>query len=361
LCCIPIAIEVGLLILYPEILDFIFSSKNSRGRSSGGDNGIYLLIIPFLPVFYYVHRVHKLQRDLIKLIIARVNGWIYSPEESPSRWGSFSSRFPELFLKGNKKQNLQDEFWGFYKTTAITLVQAQAEAMSAVAVPAMVAPVAPIQAPVPTPTATIAPQVAANVNSTPASPTVYKINVAPVVSAAPAKINTQQGVPFYSSVFEYTVESGGGRRRHSTTYRKTVFALRLNKVIKADFRLEPEGIINKFLNFFRKKEINTESAEFNKTFAFFYGGQKVDSELEIVKTLSPAVQIKLLELKNKRGGFTILFRGDTVFVVFEGNLFKKMYTSFFKSIELDPRDHELMQTIIKEILDITSQIIPYLD
>src|SRR3989338_5122526 len=104
----------------------------------------------------------------------------------------------------------------------------------------------------------------------------------------------------------------------------------------------PEGAFIKFFNWFRKNEIETESAEFNSAFAVFYKGEKMERELDIIKVLSPAVQIKLLELKRSQGPFGIGFRGEVMFVVFRPNLFKKMRTNFFKKTELDPRDEEAM-------------------
>lgn len=298
---LPVAAEIIFFILAPRILSGILQMQN----------GIFVPILPAIPLLIYVRHIRKLQTDLVKLMIARENKWIYSPRESPSDWSPLANRFPEIFLIGGGYQNMQDEFWG-----------------------------------------------------------------------------TVQAISFYSGVFEYSVKGKNIQRRYgarnweytktetpqmednfarkfnyhmkSKNY-KTVFALQLNKTLQTDFRLEPEGIVNKFLNIFRSGEIDTESAEFNKTFAVFYRGQKIEQELEIVKTLSPAVQIKLLELKKRRGGFTILFRDDTVIIAFDGNMFRHMHSNFFKKVELDPRDHDFMQTTIREVLDISTQIIPYLN
>jgi len=274
-----IVAEIILLVAYPNISNSLLNARD----------GMYFLIIPVLPIIYYVYRIYALQRDLVKMLIAKEHGWIYAPNENSTHWMQFAAEFPDFFQKGNEGQNMQDEFWGKFK-------------------------------------------------------------------------GTKQEVDFYSSIFEYKVVTHNSKRRNVTIYRKTIFSLKLNKKIQADFRLEPEGLLEKFFNFFRRnKEINTEFAEFNKTFAVFYAGKKVEKELEIIKTLSPATQVKLLDLKKSEGPFSILFRGDTVIFMFDGMLLKNMYTNFFRKVELDSRDKESLSQKLNIILKISSEIVPFLD
>ena len=171
----------------------------------------------------------------------------------------------------------------------------------------------------------------------------------------------KQAVDFYSGLFQYTVTTGSGKNRSSKTYTKTIFSIKLNKKLKSNFRLEPESFGSKILNFFSRKEIETESSEFNKTFAFYYNGKKSQKALEIIKTLSPAVQLKLLNLKETEGNFTILFKEQLVLFVFKGKLLKKMKTNFFKKVELDPRDQKTIENRINNILDISTDMMQYLD
>lgn len=172
----------------------------------------------------------------------------------------------------------------------------------------------------------------------------------------------KQDTDFWSGVFEYTVVTRGSKgRKNRTKHYKTLFALKLNKKLSADFRLEPETSINRFFSFLRKKEINTESAKFNKFFAFYYNGEKADKEIEIIKILSPAVQVRLLDLVNQDSKFGIMFRDETVFFMFSGKLIKKMHTNFFKKVELDFRDQEVIQKRLHTMLEISSEIVPYLD
>ena len=83
--------------------------------SAGDGDGGILLTLPFAPLAWYVTKVFRLQRDLIKIIIAEKRKWIYSPDERKGRWMNFSTRFPRIFRKGNKGQNIQDEFWGKFQ------------------------------------------------------------------------------------------------------------------------------------------------------------------------------------------------------------------------------------------------------
>ena len=270
----------GALFFYPSILKLLFTGE-------GG--GAYILILPVLPLIYYVYKIFNLQRDLIKLMIAKEHDWIYSPQESSGRWACLARKFPEFFRQGDQGQNLSDEFWG--------------------------------------------------------------------------KFNSQkQMVYFWSGIFTYqkVFRAAKGKKR-TTTYRQNALAIKLNKKIKADFRLVSENIFLSFLNFFRKKEIDTESAEFNKSFAVFYAGRKMENELDIIKVLSPAVQVKLLQLKNDEGKYSVLFRGEVAIFLFSGRLLKRMRANFFRKVELDPRDQEKLNKKINVILEITSGIAPYLD
>lgn len=83
-------------------------------KSAEGDN-FYFLLFSFVPVFVYWGRVRKLQKDLIKFMVAKENHWFYDPNESISRWNNFENFVPEFFRKGDEGQNLQDEFWGKFQ------------------------------------------------------------------------------------------------------------------------------------------------------------------------------------------------------------------------------------------------------
>ncbi|HEY5714206.1 MAG TPA: hypothetical protein VIT68_02540 [Candidatus Gracilibacteria bacterium] len=164
---------------------------------------------------------------------------------------------------------------------------------------------------------------------------------------------------FYSSIFEYTVVSGSGKNRREHTYYQTIFAFKLKKSLKADFLLHPENGLRWF-RWFSRKEIDTESDEFNRAFAFTYNGAKDEKALEIVKTLSPAVQTKLLDLKKTEKYFSFLFKEEAVIFATNGHLLPKMHTNFFKKVAIDPKDEEALQKRMHGILEIVGDIVPYL-
>ncbi|NCP67149.1 DUF3137 domain-containing protein [bacterium] len=86
------------------------------GSGDDDSGGFGILTLPWLPLAWYVFHVKRLQRDLVKKIIADNNHWIYNPDENPSRWSSLANKFPKIFLKGNNSQELEDEFWGKFHT-----------------------------------------------------------------------------------------------------------------------------------------------------------------------------------------------------------------------------------------------------
>jgi hypothetical protein len=169
--------------------------------------------------------------------------------------------------------------------------------------------------------------------------------------------------PFWAAIFQYVIETRDSKgRRNRKTITKTAYALQLNKTLKTDFRLEPEGLMGKFLNLFRRnKEINTESTEFNKNFMVYYNGKKVDKELEIIKLLTPSVQVRLNQLQQQKGKFALQFRGNTVIYLFPKRMIRKMKTNFFKGVRVHPEDKEKLEAQLHNFLSISSDIVRYLD
>ncbi len=167
---------------------------------------------------------------------------------------------------------------------------------------------------------------------------------------------------FHSGLFSYDVESRDSKgRRHTTTYKKNFIALYTPKKINSRFYIYPENLFSQIGNLFTKKEIETESNEFNKSFAFSYNGSKVDNNMEIIRTLSPSVQEKLVELKNRKKSVSVLFSGNVVTFMFEGILFKKLHTNFRKSLEIDQKDIEFIDKELQDVVDISTEMMQYLD
>ncbi|PLW80438.1 hypothetical protein C0585_02475 [Candidatus Woesearchaeota archaeon] len=179
--------------------------------------GIVLSMIPFSVL---ASKYHSLGKDLIKLQIARENGWLYDPNNHYNRWSKYAKAFPEIYRQGNQGQYLDDRFWG--------------------------------------------------------------------------KVSNND---FHCGNFTYQVRKKSGKKSHTRTYHTYYFIFPLKKRIASRFLLYGENIFSKIGNFFTKKEINTESIEFNKIFAFSYNGRKDEHAINIVKSLSPAIQEKLIHLK----------------------------------------------------------------
>jgi hypothetical protein len=226
--------------------------------------------------------------DLIKAQIAKEKQWLYNPKNDASKWQQLSKYFPEIFLKGNRSQYVEDQFWGtFEKNSKLT--------------------------------------------------------------------------HFNTGRFSYTIESGSGKNRRSTTYHKYYYVFAIPKDLKSRFHLYPENIGSRIGNFFSKKEINTESIEFNKTFAFSYDGQKGDKALHIVKTLSPAIQEKLINLSKDKSDLNILFAHNTITFCFNGYLITKPKTNLEKEIKLAEEDKEIIEKQMNSLIDISTEMSKYLD
>ena len=249
---------------------------------------IVFIAAPFIPYILYIKKIKDLQKDLVKLIIAKENHWTYSPKRRAYRWKVLKVKFPEIFNRGDESQNLQDEFWGNFK-------------------------------------------------------------------------GDRRAVDFWTGIFEYTVVRRRSKGRKSRqVFIRNAFSFRLEKKLNTRFCLKPEKILSKIRNFFSTKEVETESTEFNKSFVFYYDGEKADNELDIMKTLSPAVQLKLLNLKKSEGNYSVLFCGDVVVFLFDGVLLKKMHTNFFEKVEVASQDKEFLRAKLEQILEISDDIVQYL-
>ncbi len=280
LCFIPVFLLVGISVFFlGPFLRILAELDNAAG----------VVVLPFVFVIWYIRKIFLVQRDIVKLMIAKANNWTYSPAEKPSRWRLFKRKYPEIFYKGNQDQNMQDEFWGDFDSGT-------------------------------------------------------------------------QKVSFYAGVFAYVTKTKDSKGRSSKkTYYNTIVAIKLNKKLKSDFRLEPEGLGRKFLNFFGSKEIEMESAEFNDKFAFFYNGKRADKELDIVGTLSPSVQVRILQMAREQKPFTLQFKDDIALFAFKGRMMKKMKTNFFRKVEIDQRDIDELNKWLNNMLNIASDIVPFLD
>lgn len=170
-----------------------------------------------------------------------------------------------------------------------------------------------------------------------------------------------QDVNCYSGVYLYEIETRSSKgRRTVTRYTSSFFMLQMPKKQTASFLLYPENVFSQAANFFTRKEISVESIEFNKRFAFSYNGEKNEKALQIIQTLSPAVQEMLVDLAKKQPQLSVLFKNDVVIFTFKGKILSNPKSTIFHSLKIDPRDTEVFTSKITSYSHVASQIAQYL-
>ena len=163
---------------------------------------------------------------------------------------------------------------------------------------------------------------------------------------------------FYTGTYYYS-KFGGDKDKDFNT--ETFIGVRLNKTINSRFYLHPETTYDRIGNMFTNKELNTESIEFNKHFAFSYNGEKSEEGLNIIQTLSPAVQQKLIDLKKMTGSIRILFSEDSVFFSFKEVIDDFYDFDLLEDIEIPKKSKEELENKIKTLIDISTDIAKYLN
>lgn len=111
----------------------------------------------------------------------------------------------------------------------------------------------------------------------------------------------------------------------------------------------------------KKKEIETAFNDFNKRYVFSYTWEKQDKERDILEILTPAVQVQLTELAKQKKWCNVLFTWDTVIFYFEWYLFNKLKSNFKHSLEVKKEDSEHLSQQLYTLIDISSEIVKYLD
>jgi len=261
--------------------------------------------IALLPAVFYWRHLSALRDDLINIFIAQKKRWAYNPARQESRYTALRRVFPEI-LKGDtffKRHAISNEFWGnfAFETEKVDFWTAQIEERKH-----------------------------QNIDSNAIMPTMW-----------------------YTRLFEKLILNA-----LKNTKFQTVFAFRLKRKLKTRFLIAPEHFLEKV--FRREKEIDLESAEFNKNFAIFYNGQKVEKQNEIVKILSPAVQLRLLEMKKVFGDFYILFVDDAIFFLFDGKLLQNPRTNFLKTTKINLIDVAVVENRLQKTFEIGVDIARFL-
>lgn len=166
----------------------------------------------------------------------------------------------------------------------------------------------------------------------------------------------EKAYDFYLSLYTYETTKRSGKKRRTRTHYQTLFSLHLPKRIHHAFQVNRDRQFS-----WGKKKLETESVEFNKKFTVNYKGENSDQAITIVKTLSPAVLEKLVNLHKSRKIIRIHFEDDVVFFIFNGKLIPKMRTNFFKKVAVDERDKIYLAEQIQRIIDLAMSLMKYLD
>jgi len=163
---------------------------------------------------------------------------------------------------------------------------------------------------------------------------------------------------FYSGIYCYTVinknsKGGENKVKHFSNF----FAINLEKRLPVNFLLYPESIFSRVSQKFNNHEIEVESIEFNKIFAFDYAGRKDEQAVEIVKVLSPAVQLELVDLSKKGKNLSVYFVDGVLIFSFKGKLFKKLKTQLIGGLNLVDDDLKFFDDYLQSIKTIATEII----
>ena len=154
---------------------------------------------------------------------------------------------------------------------------------------------------------------------------------------------------FVAGDFNYVLESGSGKNRSSTYYTDHFFILNLKTDIKNSFYLTPKTFGSKIANLFSKKQIVTESIDFNNAFTFSYQKNNSETKIDILSVLSPKMLEDLVSFNQKKakaarslGGARVLFEKNCVLFTSPGPLLKVKGGITPSSLEVKKEDKKAL-------------------
>ena len=271
---------------------------------------IFGLITGGLPVIGLTLYYYNLGRDLLKTEIAHNNGWLYDPTLSNKKGNLLQKKYPKLF----KNTMIDDQFWGQENVR-----NKQYSFYSGICIRSK----------------TLTEQRKANKK---------------IIAVSPLGASLLNG-GMQKKLDQIKEESSG----------EYFVFIKLEKELKTEFLLHPQknNLLNDLLN--KSKEFELESTDFNKLFAFSYDGKKDHNALEIVKNLSPAVQLKLARFAAEKQLKEILFSKSNIIFTFKNSLASTLKTDFMKSSELKTADAEILENEIISVIDIGTSIVKHLN
>lgn len=161
------------------------------------------------------------------------------------------------------------------------------------------------------------------------------------------KIGTGESINFWSCIFHSDQHSSG-----SGLYDQTAFVIELDDFIPVSFSLFRKG---------EKSTIQTESVEFNKLFKIKSHEDNNTTEQQIIKALSPSVQVRLIDFANKFSLDCIAFQDKYMVILFEGKVWEAKHTNFYKNVTIDERDIKRFDDLLKEMVALPLEMRKYVN
>jgi hypothetical protein len=165
-------------------------------------------------------------------------------------------------------------------------------------------------------------------------------------------IPTNKPTQFWNCSFTY--ETGSGKSRQ--THHHNIFILHLYKPVPVNFDLKKKSALSLGGNNFK-----TESEEFNRTFSIQMDSDNPDSKLQLLRVLSPSVQVRLTEIATTFRIAQIGFYGTRMILDFKDDLWNFKYTNFFKEVRVDERDTEYFKNLLLMLTQIPIEMLHYID
>ena len=88
---------------------------------------------------------------------------------------------------------------------------------------------------------------------------------------------------------------------------------------------------------------------------------KKRKKAEIIKNLSPAVQLKLIKLAKRKAILKILFSEEKIVFAFKDKLIYNLNTNAYRYSGIKPNDVKSVEKEIDDIIQLSVSIIKYLD
>lgn len=160
----------------------------------------------------------------------------------------------------------------------------------------------------------------------------------------------KEEIKFWTGTFCYIVGSGKSQQ----TYEHPVFMLKLKDKMQTNFFLDATNSSKSKVN------IKTESNEFNDRFKIICEIDDASFKNQILKILSPSVQVRLVDFGNTYPVARIYFQKDVMILEFVKKIWNRKYTNFYKEVQIDHRDEESYCLAIKKMFSIPSEMIQFI-